>query len=350
MASPRAAHGSQESPAPPAVSHNPRRAHSRQLRNGVISLTLLIAVVAGLLSAVPALSGVTRALGHLDRDTVGAALGLELLSCVGYVLAFQLVFARAPRRFAARLAWTEMAFGAALSFGGAGSLAIGAWVLKSRGVPAGRIAERSATFFLLTSAVNVIVLIVFGLGLGLGVLPGRSDPLLTLGPAAAGVAVLVFFLSIPRLAAWAGPDRKASRRLTRVLLGLAESIRETRRTLITPDWRLLGPYAYLLFDVSVLYVCLDAVGHAPPLAPVVLAYQIGYLANILPVPGGIGVLDAGLVGMLALFGVPATTAAAGVLLYHAAALWVPTVFGTIAFLLVRRTLSEPLLPRPTGPR
>jgi len=84
VASPRTAHGSQESPAPPAVSHDPRRAHSRQLRNGVISLTLLIAVVAGLLSAVPALSGVTRALGHLDRDTVGAALGLELLSCVGY--------------------------------------------------------------------------------------------------------------------------------------------------------------------------------------------------------------------------------------------------------------------------
>ncbi len=315
----------------------------------MISLALLVGVVAGLLSAVPALSGVTRALRHLDRDTVGAALGLELLSCLGYVLAFQLVFARAPRRFAARLAWTEMAFGAALSFGGAGSLAIGAWILKTRGVPAGRIAERSATFFLLTSAVNVIVLIVFGLGLGLGILPGPREPLLTLGPAVVGVAVLALFLSIPRLAERAGPDRRTSRP-SRVLLGLAGSIREGRRTLVTPDWRLLGPYAYLLFDVSVLYVCLDAVGHAPPLAPVVLAYQIGYLANILPVPGGIGVLDAGLAGMLVLFGTSATTATAGVLLYHAAALWVPTVFGTIAFLLVRRTLDEPLRPRPLRPQ
>ncbi len=350
MASRGAEPGTQEETDPQAATGDPRRAHGRQLRNGLISLALLIAVAVALLSAVPALAGVTRALRHLDRDTVGAALGLELLSCLGYVLAFQLVFARAPRRFAARLAWTEMAFGAALSFGGAGSLAIGAWILKTRGVPAGRIAERSATFFLLTSAVNVIVLIVFGLGLGLGVLPGPRDPLLTLGPAVVGVAVLALFLSIPRLAERAGPDPRSTRRLTRVLLGLAGSIREARRTLITPDWRLLGPYAYLLFDVLVLYVCLHAVGHAPPLAPVVLAYQIGCLANILPVPGGIGVLDAGLAGMLVLFDTSATTAAAGVLLYHAAALWVPAVFGSVAFLLVRRTLDEPLRPRPLGPQ
>ena len=98
-------------------------AHGRQLRNGIISLVLLGALVVALLFAIPGLHGVAQALRHVDIDTVAAAVGLEFLSCMGYVAIFQLVFARAPRRFAARLAWTEMAFGSALSFGGAGSIA-----------------------------------------------------------------------------------------------------------------------------------------------------------------------------------------------------------------------------------
>jgi hypothetical protein len=57
----------------------------------------------------------------------------------------------------------------------------------------------------------------------------------------------------------------------------------------------------------------------------VLGYLIGHLANGLPVPGGIGVLDAGLAGALTLSGVPAVHAAAAVLVYHAVALWVPGV-------------------------
>jgi uncharacterized membrane protein YbhN (UPF0104 family) len=45
---------------------------------------------------------------------------------------------------------------------------------------------------------------------------------------------------------------------------------------------------YLWFDIAVLFECFAAAGHMPPLAPVVLAYQIGYLSNFIPVPGGGG--------------------------------------------------------------
>ena len=72
-----------------------------------------------------------------------------------------------------------------------------------------------------------------------------------------------------------------------------------------------------------------------------VAYLVGYLGNVLPVPGGIGVLDGGLVGALVLSGAHAATAAAGVLVYHAIALWLPTALGTAAFLRIRRTLDEP---------
>ena len=68
-----------------------------------------------------------------------------------------------------------------------------------------------------------------------------------------------------------------------------------------------------------------------------LAYQIGYLSNFIPIPGNIGVLDGSLVGMLVVYGVDATDATAATLVYHAIALWVPALWGTIAFLILRRT-------------
>ena len=77
-----------------------------------------------------------------------------------------------------------------------------------------------------------------------------------------------------------------------------------------------------------------------------LAYQIGYLSNLIPVPGGIGVLDGSLVGMFVLYGVNATTATAATVVYHAIALWVPAMWGTVAFLILRRTRHRPIDLRP----
>jgi hypothetical protein len=82
-----------------------------------------------------------------------------------------------------------------------------------------------------------------------------------------------------------------------------------------------------------------------------LAYLIGYLGNVLPIPGGVGVLDGGLLGALILYGAHPAVAAAGVLVYHAVALWLPTLLGTAAFLRIRRTIDQPLAPaQPTPAR
>jgi uncharacterized protein (TIRG00374 family) len=79
----------------------------------------------------------------------------------------------------------------------------------------------------------------------------------------------------------------------------------------------------------------------------VLAYQIGYLSNLIPIPGGLGVLDGSFVGMLVLYGVNATTATAVTLVYHAISLWIPAAWGTLAFLMLRRSRGRPLELRPT---
>ena len=77
----------------------------------------------------------------------------------------------------------------------------------------------------------------------------------------------------------------------------------------------------------------------------VLAYQIAYLSNFIPVPGGIGVLDGSMIGMLVLYGVGGTVATAATLVYHAIALWVPAVWGTIAFIVLQKTKQQPVVLR-----
>jgi uncharacterized membrane protein YbhN (UPF0104 family) len=69
-----------------------------------------------------------------------------------------------------------------------------------------------------------------------------------------------------------------------------------------------------------------------------LGYSIGYLANALPVPGGFGVLDAGLVATLLLYGASPTNAAAAVLVYHAIAFWIPSLGGLLAYTRLRPRL------------
>ena len=216
------------------------------------------------------------------------------------------MFDRAPVRFGARVALSELAFGAAVSLGGAGSVAVGAWLLVERGGEPTRIAERSAVLFLLTSAINVITLALAGLGA-----VGRAS---CRGPAIrcsaslqgwSGVVVFVFFLLLPRFSERLAAGRSPGK-LRTLLVEVASTIRLTEQVLFTGDWRIVGAIAFLWCDIGVLAACFAAAGQVPPLAAIVLAYQIGYLSNLLPVPGNIGVLDGSLVGMFVLYGVSAT--------------------------------------------
>ena len=224
----------------------------RSLRNGFITLALALALAAGLLLAVPGLKGVATTVSHMKPEWVAIAVLLEILSSASYIVAFLQVFERAPRRIGARVALSEEAFGSAVSLGGVGSLAVGAWLMIERGAPARRVAERSAVLFLYTSAINVITLILAGLGLFLG-LPGPGNPLLSIVPAAVGLLVLALFLLLPRYV-----DRIVRRiqpgRLRTSLTEMAASVRDTKRLVFHPDWRLLGPMTamngVLLFDWS----------------------------------------------------------------------------------------------------
>jgi uncharacterized membrane protein YbhN (UPF0104 family) len=315
----------------------------KRLRNGIISLAVLVVLVGALVVAVPGLRDVADKLREVNPWWIVLAVVLELLSCAGYVVVFRLVFFRVPMVLAVRVALSEMAFGAVLPVGGAGGIAVGAWVAKAKGGSLRRFMERSAVLFLLTSAVNAATLALAGLLVGAGVLHAPHHVLLGLVPGLIALGGLAFFWYLPDLVRRWAVDAESGGRLARWLCATASVVQETKEEVLHPNWRLLGALAYLWCDIAMLWVSFRAFGESLPIGAVTLAFLIGYLGNIVPVPGGIGALDGGLTGALILYGADPASAAAAVLAYHAIVLWVPTLLGTIAFLRLRPTLTEPVV-------
>jgi uncharacterized protein (TIRG00374 family) len=96
----------------------------------------------------------------------------------------------------------------------------------------------------------------------------------------------------------------------------------------------------MAFDIAALGFCFIAVGHQPSFGVLVWGYLIGQLAGIIPIPGGIGATEGGLIGVYALYHVPVSKAVAAVLIYRALQLWIPAVLGSVAFVQLRETLKR----------
>jgi uncharacterized protein (TIRG00374 family) len=329
----------------------PQELSRRRLRTRLALLTGLILAVVAIVTLVPGLEGLRTRLSHAAPAWLLLGVGLKMLSGLGYVAVFRMVFCRRMSwRVSYMIGMSELGANALFPTGGAGGLALGAWALKRGGMPASEIARRTAAFFLLTSLPNVVGVIVVGLGLAAGVFGGESDPLLTLVPAVIAAMAIVGALLAGRTAAAlhsrlrrneaTGSSRRATIVL-KTLVAVADGVNEAIALLREGNaWLLAGLVAYLAFDVMILWASFHAFGAAPSLAVVWIAYLIGELGGLIPVPGGIGGIDAGLVGTLVLYNVPVTSAASAVLGYRAIALWVPALLGSVAFVLLRRVLRN----------
>lgn len=313
--------------------------HRRQLRSGLVTAAVLSILVGGLALAIPGFGAIGHRVAHARWGWIALGAALELASCLGYVLAFQEIFRGIPRRFGTFVAAAEQAFGAVVPVGGAGGIAAGGWLLSRAGMPMKAIAERSGVLFLLTSATNVLALVLAGTGLAIGAFAGPDNLLLSALPAGVGMTVFVVFVLLARHSSSERAGRSSF--VSRALHVTGRATDDTLRALQRPGWRLAtGALAFLLCDIAVLWLAIHALGYDVAVAPLVLAYLIGYLANAVPIPGGLGVLDGGLAGALILYHVPAPVALGGVLLYHALALWIPALSGTIGFIAAQREISS----------
>jgi uncharacterized protein (TIRG00374 family) len=308
---------------------------------GVAALIAVLVLVAWL---APGLGGVRDRLADADPGWLAVGVALEALSCLSYVVMFRQVFCRSMSwRSSWEIGWSELAVGSIVPASGAGGLAFGAWILNRRGMPAERIARRSVAFFLVKSSVNFVAVAVLGVLMFAGLGPHQS-PLLTLLPAALSVAVIAGVLLLPRVGVGERPDEDTARvrrwlahAWRAVVAGSAEAVELVRGG----DLVLIGgSIGYWLFDNAVLWATFHAVGVSPPVTVILMGYLIGQLGGALPLPGGVGGIDGGLIGTLIVYGTPAAATAAAVLAYRVILFWLPLIVGGVSFASLRRELGR----------
>jgi len=309
----------------------------RKLIRGGVVVAVLVAVVVGIIGLLPGLGGVRSAIADASPWWVLAAAGIQLVGVVGAVVFVQLVFGDVPHRLTWKMGGAQQVANAVLPT--AGSTAVGYWTLTSIGCGAGRFAERTAVLIVAPAAPNFLLIIVLGLGMGFGLFSGPSEWWLTFLPAALAFAVVAAAIGA---AAWG--HRLAARThrhwLREGLHVVATGVSGTVEILRRRNWRVLGTWVDVLCAVGALWAALIAVGEHLPVAAIAMGFLIGQFAQAIPVPGGIGAIDAGVTGLLVVYGAEASKAAAGELIAHALALLVPIAAGAVAFALLPREIDR----------
>lgn len=326
----------------------PSSVSAARIKRAAIRLSALLVLAIVIVTLLPGLGSLRDRFADARPIWVVIGCGLELLSMLSYVLAFRYVFCkRMTWGTSYKIGMAEQGVDSLLPVGGAGGLAFGAWALRRGGMSGDLIARRTVAFFLLTSVPNVVTLVLVCLGVATGVLPGQANAVLTIVPAVVGVSAIVATLGLGRLSrqieaklhAQTKPSRLA--RIAPALRATADGVDDAVQLLRHGGpLLLLGLVGYMAFDIMTLWASFRALGSTPELAIVWIGYLIGQLGNLIPVPGGIGGVELGLIGALVLYGLPAVISTAAVLLYRVIELWVPAVVGAIAFVQVRRLLRR----------
>jgi uncharacterized membrane protein YbhN (UPF0104 family) len=310
----------------------PARTHWLRTAKVIAIIAVALGSV-GLLLLVAPPSEVARQLGSMRWEWIAIAVGLELASCCSYPMTFRRFFPEPPAAVTRRVAWISMGAGALLPGGDISSAAATGLLLRRHGIGTVRLATRCVALMTLLILFGFFVNGIVAVWL-LAHLPGGPHDLLHAGgPLLVSIVVLG---SAAGLMVWI--RRRGDRASTPVRIagaGIAGAWDAARR----PGLMLLGAAGFLLFDIGALWAAAMATGHEIGLPALMLAYFIGYLATMIPVPAGIGVLDTGLAGCLVLYGMNPAASVGAVLVYHAISVWVPSSGGLIAWLRVNKQLA-----------
>jgi len=218
-------------------------------------------------------------------------------------------------------------------------------------MPRRKVADKTLAFLILTYAVYMAALVICGFGLYLDLLPGPAPFAITVVPALAALIVIALALGLSRVppdlqrrlegfARRGGRLARIAQRLANAPAAFSAGMREAMCHVRERDPALLGAVAYWGFNIAVLWACFHAFGEPPALAVIIMGYFVGFLGNLLPLPGGIGGVDGGMIGAFAAFGVPISLVVPAVLAYRIFTFWLPTIPGAIAYFQLRRTVAR----------
>lgn len=342
-----------------------RKSGLRQLlaehRRAVLGLLALCLALIFVFVVLPQLAGFGKSLHRLrygNKTWAAAGIGFECLSLLAYMALFQMVFSDGHVRIEWRSSYQITMAGTVatklLAAGGAGGIALTVWALRAAGLSARSVARRMTSFEILLYAVFMFALVVFGGGITLGLFAGAARPGLTVIPAAFGALVIVLVIIVSlyaeRAEQWlSGLARRSKRskhghnllnRLASVPKTLHEGAATTEDILRNPQLGLMGAIGYWAFDIATLWAAFHAFGGSPPVAVIIVAYYVGQLANALPIPGGIGGVEGGMIGSFVAFGVSGSTAALAVLAYRLISFWLPILPGSVAYLQLRNSVAR----------
>jgi uncharacterized protein (TIRG00374 family) len=326
-------------------------------RRLVIGAVFTLAALGGLYFLIPKLAGLNQTWGKLKHgDPVYLAIGMvsEMFSIAGYAVLFRTVFARGYPRIDWRVSMEIPLAGIAairlLAAAGAGGVAVTAWAVRRAGMPPRVIACRMVAMYIVQYGVYLASLVIAGLGLHYGLFAGDAPFALTAVPAFLSAAAIVLVASmglvphdferrLERMARRTGRVGRIAARFATAPAILGTAVRTVLGLIRERRLGLLGAVAYWGFDIAVLGFSLRAFGAVVPVAVLVMGYFLGTLGSLLPLPGGIGGVEGGMIGAFVAFGVPGGSALIGVLAYRAISFWLPTLPGVAGYVTLRKRIS-----------
>jgi uncharacterized protein (TIRG00374 family) len=328
-------------------------------RNLVGFAVFVVLAIVALYFLLPQIAGLGETWHRAEEGSpfwLGIALLFTLGMFGGYVLLFHGVFARAAAgRLTVKESYQVCMAGLAatrlFSAGGAGGIVLTAWAMRAAGLRRRVVADKTVSFLVLTYLVYMSALVVFGYGLRFGVFRGPDPFTMTVIPASLALVVIVLALAmalvptdferrLQTLALRHGRVGRLAQRAATVPATASAGIRDALAHLRSRDPALLGAIVFWGCQIAVLWASFKAFGDSPALAVLVVAFFVGMLGNLLPLPGGIGGVDGGMIGAFAAFNVDAGLAVVAVLVYRGFTFWLPTVPGVFAYLQLRKTVER----------
>ncbi len=328
----------------------------RLIQTAVAVVLLLVAIYV----LVPRLFDLQDALGKIgEGDPLWIALGVVF--CIAMFAAYVALFRGVVGEKVIHLEWGEsyqitmagLAATRLFSAGGAGGILLTYWALRKAGMERRQSVCRMVAFLVVLYSVYLLALVVFGVLLRVGVLSGEAPLSGTVIPAALAAIAIVIGLLIALLPDdferrierhTSGRFGRIARRLATAPATFAQGTRTAIAVVRHPRAGTLafgGAIGFWGANIAILWASFHAFDVSVPLGVVIQGFFLGMVANLFPfAPGGVGAVDAGMIGAFVLFGVPSAEVFAAVLTYRVIAFWLPIPPGIVAFFQLRKTVNR----------
>jgi putative heme transporter len=324
------------------------------------TLVVVVLLTVAIYVLIPRLFDLQDAIAKIgDGDPLWIALGIVF--CVAMFAAYVALFRGVVGEKLIHLEWGEsyqitmagLAATRLFSAGGAGGILLTYWALRKAGMERRQSVCRMVAFLLVLYSVYLVSLVVFGILLRTHVLSGEAPLSGTVIPAGLAAVAIVVGLLLALL-----PDdverrigRHTSGRFSKIAQRLATApatFAQGTRTAIdfvrhpsSGAMAIAGAVGFWGANIAILWASFHAFEVSVPLGVVIQGFFLGMLANLFPfAPGGVGAVDAGMIGAFVLFGLPSTEVFAAVLTYRVIAFWLPIPPGIVAFFQLRKTVQR----------